>query len=174
MGWKVLCHRAAQSEEGQKSLPQLLVGSGLNCSDASVESKKTTPPARYNEATLLAAMLGVHQQEKDPEIKRRLKESAGIGTPATRAGIIETLKKRGFIEEKRKSLISTPKGRDLIAALPDSLKSPGLTAIFEQLLDGIAGGHYSKQEFLGKQIEFVTQFIHDDCPIAPRKVQNVS
>ena len=172
LGWKVLCHKTVQSDEEQKSLPQLSVGSALDCVDVRVESKKTTPPARYNEAALLAAMLGVHQQEKNPEIKKRLKESAGIGTPATRAGIIETLKKRGLIEEKKKSLISTPKGRDLIAALPDSLKSPGLTAIFEQLLDGIAGGHTSKQQFLAKQVEFVTKFIHDDCFIVPGKVQN--
>ena len=164
-GWRVLCHKADQSHEELAGLPQISVGAEVECLDARVEAKKTTPPPRYSEATLLAAMLGVHQQEKDPEIKKRLKESAGIGTPATRAGIIETLKKRGFIDEKKKSLISTAKARNLIAALPDSLKSPGLTAIFEGLLDGIAAGQFSKQQFLEQQVAFVTQFVRDDCSI---------
>lgn len=165
-GWKIVY--GAMDEEmtsnakdkiDKQTLPLLKKGELVECKDAKVEFKKTTPPARYTEGTLIQAMTNIHHIVDDPELKKRLKENAGIGTEATRAGIIETLKKRAFIVEKGKQIISTEAGRRLIAVLPNSVKSPGLTGLFEQLLDGIADGRFTMEQFLKKQSEFVTKFV---------------
>jgi DNA topoisomerase-3 len=169
-GWKSLFKDEKEPrEEGgedQKdetvSLPHLQTGQTLLCQKAEVQAKKTTAPPRFTEGSLLQAMLNIHNFETDPEVKKRLKDSAGIGTPATRANIIETLKKRGFIEEKKKSLVSTDTGRQLISVLPLHMKSPGLTALFEQLLESVASGGSSKESFLEKQTAFVTKFVKSD------------
>ena len=166
-GWKVVYGAIEEEttsgakEKGDKqTLPFVKKGEAVECTDTKVEFKKTTPPARFTEGTLIQAMTNIHNIVDDPELKRRLKETAGIGTEATRAGIIETLKKRVFIAEKGKQIISTEAGRRLIAALPNSVKSPGLTGLFEQLLDGIAEGRFSMEQFLKKQSEFVTKFVN--------------
>jgi DNA topoisomerase-3 len=146
-GWKIV-YEAIEEETTTESrdkaekqtLPLVKKGESVACTDTKVEFKKTTPPARFTEGTLIQAMTNIHHLVDDPELKRRLKETAGIGTDATRAGIIETLKKRTFITQKGKQILSTKAGRQLIAALPNSVKSPGLTGLFEQLLDGIADG----------------------------------
>lgn len=168
-GWKVLFKEGGDSEiesgdpmEENSDLPRIQNGQVLLCEKAEVEARKTTPPPRFTEASLLQAMLNIHNFETDPEIKKRLKESAGIGTPATRAGMIETLKKRGFIEEKKKALISTDTGRQLISVLPQHMKSPGLTALFEQLLESVASGESTKESFLEKQATFVTKFVQSE------------
>ena len=164
-GWKIVYGVLAE-EEGSSNdkankqiLPVLKKGEAIQCQSADVECKKTTPPARFTEGTLIQAMTNIHHLVEDLELKRRLKETAGIGTEATRASIIETLKKRRFILEKGKQIISTEAGRTLIAALPESIKSPGLTGLFEQLLDGIAEGRITTVQFLDKQIQFVTKFV---------------
>ncbi len=166
-GWKIVyvaieeeSTSAAKDKAEKQTLPLVKKGESVECNDTKVEFKKTTPPARYTEGTLIQAMTNVHNLVDDPELKRRLKENAGIGTEATRAGIIETLKKRTFIVEKGKQIVSTAAGRCLIAALPNAVKNPGLTGFFEQLLDGIAEGSYTMEQFLKKQSEFVTKFVN--------------
>ena len=166
-GWKIIYGAmedeptaATKNTVEKQTLPLVKKGESVECKDAKVEFKKTTPPARYTEGTLIQAMTNIHNLVDDPELKKRLKETAGIGTEATRAGIIETLKKRIFIAEKGKQIISMEAGRCLIAALPNSVKSPGLTGLFEQLLDGIAEGRFTMEQFLKKQSEFVTKFVH--------------
>lgn len=168
-GWRSLLKAepkektSTSEDEGDKAgLPDMREGESSVVKVALCEEKKTTPPPRFTEASLLQAMLNIHQFETDAEIKKRLKESAGIGTPATRANIIETLKKRGFIEEKKKSLLSTAKGRQLIEVLPLHIKSPGLTALFEQLLESVSTGEITKDVFLEKQTAFVAKFIQSD------------
>lgn len=168
-GWKVVFGASVEDEDegeekdkdAKQTLPALTNGEAVACESASVESKKTTPPARFTEGTLIQAMTNIHQLVEDPELKKRLKETAGIGTEATRAGIIETLKKRGFIAEKGKQIISTDPGRKLILALPEKVKSPGLTGLFEQLLDGIAEGKITAEQFLAKQVEFVSKYVEE-------------
>lgn len=177
-GWKIVygamdeeTSSGAKDKSEKQTLPLVKKGESVACKDAKVEFKKTTPPARYTEGTLIQAMTNIHNLVDDPELKRRLKDTAGIGTEATRAGIIETLKKRTFIVEKGKQIISTQPGRQLIAALPNSVKSPGLTGLFEQLLDGIADGRFTMEQFLKKQSEFVTKFVNlaksSDLGLAP-------
>ncbi len=166
-GWKVVFGVAADEEEDAKdedkddkqALPALKNGEAVACESAKVEGKKTTPPARFTEGTLIQAMTNIHQLVEDPEQKRRLKETAGIGTEATRAGILETLKKRDFIEVKGKQLVSTAMGRRLIQALPEAIKSPGLTGLFEQLLDAIADGRITVEQFIAKQTEYVAKYV---------------
>ncbi len=163
-GWKVVFGATEEDEddnekEDKQTLPELHEGGVVKCSKALVHSKKTTPPSRYTEGSLIAAMTNIHQLVDDPELKKRLKETAGIGTEATRAGILETLKKRGFIANKQKQLISTDAARKLIAALPEQVKSPGLTGLFEQALEGIAVGQVRLEQFIAKQIEFVNKYV---------------
>jgi DNA topoisomerase-3 len=164
-GWKVV-FGSDETEEGEdkQTLPVLTPGQSLLCKSAEVEAKKTTPPLRFTEGTLIQAMTNVHQSVEDPEIKKRLKETAGIGTEATRAGIIETLKKRGFIEtptsgKDKGKLVSTPTARELIAKLPDSLKSAGVTGLFEQALESVAKGETSLDVFMEKQTAFVKKYV---------------
>jgi DNA topoisomerase-3 len=104
-------------------------------------------------------MTRIHQLVEDPDLKRRLKDTAGIGTEATRAGIIETLKKRRFIVEQGKTLRDTPAGRHLVQTLPEPVKSPGLTGLFEQLLKGIEEGTVAPERFLSQQIGFVEKYV---------------
>jgi len=165
-GWKVVFGATeddGDTKEGdgdeKQTLPTLRDGEAVTCAAASVDAKKTTPPPRFTEGTLIQAMTSIHQLVEDPELKKRLKETAGIGTEATRAGIIETLKKRDFLAEKGKQIISTAAGRKLILALPEQVKSPGLTGLFEQVLEGIVDGRVTPEQFLAKQIEYVTKYV---------------
>lgn len=169
-GWKIVFGASVDLEDDEdagkngdkdnkQTLPALQEGEKVTCAVAIVESKKTTPPARFTEGTLIAAMTNIHQLVEDLELKKRLKETAGIGTEATRAGILETLKKRSFLVEKGKQIVSTDAARKLVLALPDQVKSPGLTGLFEQLLDGIADGRVTSEQFLAKQQQFVTKYV---------------
>lgn len=164
-GWKVVYGRNAEDEDGEtdearrQNLPNLKVGDAGRCEQAEVLARKTTPPPYFTEGTLIAAMTRIHQIVDAPELKKRLKETAGIGTEATRAGILETLKKRGFIVQKGKQLRDTPTGRQLIQALPEPVKSPGLTGLFEQLLKGIEEGTVQPERFLTQQIGFVRKYV---------------
>ena len=113
---------------------------------AVVKKGLTTPPKRYTEATLLAAMESAGADSFPDEAERK-----GIGTPATRAGIIEKLVKGGFIErrgEKIKQLLPTDKGRNLIAVLPETLRSPLLTAQWENQLCQVEHGNLASDDFL--------------------------
>ncbi|MGZ8219994.1 DNA topoisomerase III [Methylomagnum sp.] len=161
-GWKIV-YGGMGEQEGDApagpALPTLKAGDTGRCESAEVVAKKTTPPAYFTEGTLIAAMTRIHQWVDDPELKRRLKETAGLGTEATRAGIIETLKKRNFIAEKGRQLRDTPTGRSLIQALPEPIKSPGLTGLFEQLLKGIEEGGVPPQRFMEQQIGFVRKYV---------------
>ena len=103
----------------------------------------TTPPKPHNEATLLSAMERAGNEDTDPDAERR-----GLGTPATRAAVIEKLVKSGFVERKGKQLIPTENGNALISILPDMLTSPMLTAEWENTLTQIAKGAADAGDFI--------------------------
>lgn len=164
-GWKSL-FRATEEEpekrtkredddEESSSLPPLTKNEPVKCEDGTVASKETKPPARFTEGTLIEAMAGVSKYVSDPTIKAKLKETSGIGTEATRAGIIETLKKRIFLTTKGKQLISTTSARDFIDALNPDLTNPGTTALWEQVLDGISSGKVPQKAFMDAQIDWL-------------------
>lgn len=130
-------------------LPDVSVGDILEIKEKEIKEKYTQPPKHFTEDTLLKAMeiVGNDSLDKDVEVERK-----GLGTPATRAGIIENLLYKGFIERDKKNLIATPKGKSLIGIVADNFKSAEMTAQWEIQLSEIAQGKTSKDEFL-KDIE---------------------
>ena len=130
--------------------PEVKRGDHAVCSEATVEDKKTKPPARFTEGTLIKAMAGIAKYVEDPKGKAALKESAGIGTEATRASIIETLKERTYIESKGKKIISTAHGRNFIDSVPGRIKDPAVTAWWEQQMSEIAEQKADADLFLEK------------------------
>ena len=125
------------------ALPMLTKNQRFTSVSASVKEGKTSPPARYNDATLLSAMEISGADDFPDEAERR-----GLGTPATRAATIEKLIKRGFVERSKKSLVPTSKGISLIAVLPEDIKSPMLTAEWEQKLQLVQTGQLADSEFM--------------------------
>ena len=105
-----------------------------------VPKKQTKPPARYTEAALLAAMENVGRLVEDKEMAGLLKQSGGIGTPATRATVIERLIRVGYIQRKKKHLTPTIKGETLVDLVPEQVKSPEMTARWEKGLEEIERG----------------------------------
>src|SRR5699024_4111386 len=114
-----------------------------------------TPPKHFTEASLQVTMENIHRYVDDEEEKVLLKDGDGIGTPATRATIIEELTKRGFLELNEKNIVSTSKGRELIDEVPLALKSAGITATFESGLTDIQNGKRNMNDFLKQQAAFV-------------------
>ena len=127
----------------EKTLPELAEGQGFDNPAAAVTEHFTTAPKPHNEATLLSAMERAGNEDTDPDAERR-----GLGTPATRAAVIEKLVKGGFVERKGKQLIPTKNGSSLIEVLPDALTSPKLTAEWENSLTQIAKGAADPESFM--------------------------
>jgi DNA topoisomerase-3 len=134
--------------------------------DLTLEEKETTPPKHFTEATLLAAMENIARYVTDPAWKKMLKDTDGLGTPATRAGIIDSALKWEYLKrEGRNTLLSTPKSRYLITGiLAADIASPGLTAQWEQRLEKIAAGDPGEtEERFEKDIAaFVTEIINSE------------
>lgn len=124
-----------------------------------VRARQTQPPEHYTEGTLIAAMKNAARFVSDEHLKQRLKENAGIGTEATRAGIIQTLLKRGYLIKQRRFLLATNTASALIDALPEALKDPGTTTLWEQMLDDIATGKMGLEAFLVQQEQNVMALI---------------
>ena len=136
-GWRVI-DPPRQQEGGESSdLPELRDGQHVAVKSLDILDKETTPPRPYTDASLLSAMKNAGRSLEDEAQAETLEESGGLGTPATRASVIEALLGRGYVMRKGKSLVSTDKGRGLIAAAPQPLRSPELTAVWEQQLRDI-------------------------------------
>ena len=129
--------------DGENTLLELSEGQTFTNPTAKVTEHFTTPPKPHNEATLLSAMERAGNEDTDPDAERR-----GLGTPATRAAVIEKLVKSGFAERKGKQLIPTQNGAALVSILPDMLTSPQLTAEWENNLTQIAKGAADAGEFM--------------------------
>lgn len=129
-------------------LPPLKLGQALHCTRGELLEKNTQPPKAFTDATLLGAMTGISRYVTDPEIRKILKETDGLGTEATRAGIIELLFKRGFLQRLGKSIVSTDVGKGLINSLPASATTPDMTALWEASLNGICHKETSYQAFM--------------------------
>jgi DNA topoisomerase-3 len=140
---------SAQGEaESKAPLPLLEIGDRITAEQVSIAEKRTEPPKAFTDASLIAAMRGVAKFVDDPKLKRILTETDGIGTPATRAAIIETLFERGYVVRQSRAIVSTPTGKALIAVLPVALTSPDRTAIWEAAMRVIADGKGSLEQFL--------------------------
>ncbi|TNL03229.1 DNA topoisomerase III [Kosakonia cowanii] len=158
-GWKALQATTNEDEDGKPPLPALRQGETCAVSGGSVKTQHTRPPERYTEGTLIAAMKNAAQFIADPRLKKILKENAGLGTEATRAGIIETLLNRGFLVREKKYLGYTPTAGALIDALPPALKDPATTALWEQALDEIAEGKRTLADFMERQAVWTRQLV---------------
>jgi len=135
-------------DETAALLPPLTLGQQLFCQRGEVLEKNTQPPEHFTDATLLAAMTGISRYVDDPEIKKILRDTDGLGTEATRAGIIELLFKRGFLRRDGKHILATAIGHSLIAALPDIASKPDMTAQWEAMLNQISQRQQSYQQFM--------------------------
>lgn len=170
-GWRAVIGERPDDEgdDEQAPLPRLKQGDLVRCTKVEVELKQTQPPARYTEGTLIQAMKSVGRLVQDAKLRQVLKETSGIGTDATRASIIETLLARAYIERrgKKKQLLSTPKGRALIAAVPEVVKDAATTALWEQALDDIAQGKAALEPFLIQQRDSLSALVRQLRAQAP-------
>ena len=143
----------SDDEENELALdvPDFTEGQTFEKPAAKVTEHDTTPPKPHNEASLLSAMERAGNEDTDPDAERR-----GLGTPATRAAVIEKLVKGGFVERKGKQLLPTKNGTNLVCVLPDSLTSPQLTAAWENNLTQIAKGNADPAAFM-QDIEAMAQ-----------------
>ena len=147
-----------EGHDEARALPVLAPGQALSGSFRSV-AKHTTPPPRYSEATLLGAMEAAGKQIDDETLRAAMKDR-GLGTPATRAAIIETLLRRGYVERTKQHLVATPFGIGLVQALPvASLASPELTGAWEARLADIARGKDSRAAFMADIARYVTELV---------------
>ena len=159
LGWKGLYDTdpdAAEEKtdkEPDQVLPDVATGEELQTVGVEAVPKKTTPPSRFTEATLLQAMNNIHKFVTDPEIKKILKDVEGIGTAATQAKIIETILVRGYVTKEKKFLVSTPLGQALIDAVSPDVAKPDLTAIWERQLSEVHHGQLAASDFLAKFVE---------------------
>ncbi|MCP4597884.1 MAG: DNA topoisomerase III [Neptuniibacter sp.] len=159
-GWKQLFpSNSKNSDETESLLPDLKEGDQLICEKGELLEKMTQPPKHFTDATLLAAMTGISRYVEDPDVKKVLKETDGLGTEATRAGIIELLFKRKFLSRKGKAIHSTETGRALINSLPGSSSKPDMTAQWEQSLDKISHKEQSYQMFMGELSQTLKQLV---------------
>lgn len=166
-GWKAVerafrksIKEEADPESGQEKtmdpLPELSVGQTVTVEGAAVKSGTTSPKKNYTEDTLLSAMenAGTEDVKEAGETERK-----GIGTPATRAGIIEKLVKGGFAERRGRQLVPTTQGMELIKVLPDTIRSAKLTAEWEAALKEVERGKQSPEEFLGEISQMVREMV---------------
>lgn len=147
------------STEAGQTLPTVQQGDVVACSTVDMVAKKTKPSPRFTEGTLIDAMAHIDRYITDSAARATLKESAGIGTEATRANIIETLKKRGYIKADKKNLVSTDLGKQLIGMCPAVLKDPVTTALWEQQLENIVHGQNTLVSFMDAQTQALPAII---------------
>ncbi|WP_163833959.1 DNA topoisomerase III [Spartinivicinus ruber] len=165
LGWKKLFSKSNgnkgydnnPNQEVQQKLPDLKKGDVVQCLKGELAERMTQPPKPFSDATLLSAMTGIARFVKDPEIKKILRETDGLGTEATRAGIIELLFKRQFLTRQGKQIRSTETGRQLIQSLPEVATTPDMTAQWESQLTSISNKETSYQRFM----EPMTNTLHD-------------
>ncbi len=164
-GWKALYDSSLSDEEDDgddiraQSLPALSQGAPVFPKEVRICAGKTTPPARYNEATLLTAMENPTGQVDDGSLRDALKTAGGLGTPATRADIIEKLFDSFCIERRGREIFPTSKGKQLIDIVPEDLKSAELTARWEQRLSLIAKGGANDKQFISEMRSYATALV---------------
>lgn len=153
-GWKVLLPSKSSeikkydNEFSDKRLPNVKKNDDTLCMSGELIERNTTPPNHFNDATLLSAMTGISRYVKNLSIKKVLRDTAGLGTEATRAGIIELLFKRQFLQRKGKDILATEIGKELISSLPTQMVVPDMTAHWESQLDSINQREMSYNNFM--------------------------
>ncbi len=179
LGWKQLFpaskndQASSNNNEELPQLPKLELGQMLTCYQGELLEKQTQPPKHFTDATLLSAMTGISRYVTDSEIKKVLKDTDGLGTEATRAGIIELLFKRGYLSRQGKSILATDVGKALIACLPESASRPDMTAYWEQMLNKISRREASYQFFMQPMLTSLTELVTTSQQQLPTQLQGV-
>lgn len=162
-GWKKISISEDDEEEHdaseQKNLPELKKGDVYRCRSTVVKSLKTSPPSRYTEASLLSAMENPSKYIADKTMKEYI--GGGLGTPATRADIIEKLYSTFYIEKKDNIIYPTAKGIQIIKIVPEELKEPLLTANWEMRLEAISKGTAQKEAFIEEMKKYAAQLVRN-------------
>ena len=159
-GWKAYLPTSGDEKDGDDAppVPELSEAAVLSLAGVELKEGRTTPPKRFTEDTLLQSMEAAGAEDMPEDVERR-----GIGTPATRAGIIEKLVQKGFVErkgeKKTKVLVPTDKGSALIAVVPEQIQSPSMTAEWEEKLLGIEKGGYAPDAFMREIEGMVTALV---------------
>ena len=169
-GWKCLFVRGAKKDnqdEARQLLPSLRKGQILKSLQAEVLEKHTSAPKAYTDATLLAAMTGISAHVSDPQLRQILRETDGLGTDATRAGIIELLFSRGFLSRAGKTITATVTGRSLIEALPDVATYPDMTARWEAQLSAISEGKSQYKKLMSPLEEQLKNLVTQSLDVVP-------
>lgn len=161
-GWKALARKSdsTKSDEKEQALPSISVGDEIAVISTEIKEGKTSPPKHYTEDTLLQSMETAGADEMPDEVERK-----GLGTPATRAGIIEKLVRIGFLErkgdKKTKHLIPTHKGTALVTVMPEQIQSPSMTADWEEKLLLIEKGEYASEDFMDEIKDVIAGLIQN-------------
>lgn len=161
-GWKEVYRQQTEKRkksEDEQSLPPLAVGEERLCRSAKAKEEQTKPPKEHNDASLLSEMEHAGRQIEDEALREAMKDCA-LGTPATRAAIIERLLEVGYVRRSGRNLVATPKGVNLIAAVPPEIASPETTGRWERALSEIAKGKDGETRFregIARLAAFLTQ-----------------
>lgn len=179
-GWKAI-ENDIQDKDDEKDndeennsapLPETSEGENGSCNNINLLEKKTKAPARFIEATLLKAMNEVYRYVLNAEIKKILKETDGIGTAATQAGIIKEIIDGGMLIKKGKNLISSTAARNLIHALPENITLPDLTAIWETYFRKVKASEMSIDEVINYIQDTIRDIIASAQPITVQSLDN--
>ena len=180
IGWKALVKKnnSSKIDEKEQALPSVSVGDEMTVNSTEIKEGKTSPPKHYTEDTLLQSMETAGVDEMPDEVERK-----GLGTPATRAGIIEKLVRIGFLErkgdKKTKHLIPTHKGTALVTVMPEQIQSPSMTADWEEKLLLIEMGEYASETFMNEIKDMVSgliqyyEFIRESKVLIPKDSNTV-
>ena len=177
-GWKVLFPNPKKQAAGDsalnKQLPELQKGDTCHCDKGEILEKQTTPPKPFDDASLLAAMTGIARYVHDPGLRKVLKDTDGLGTEATRAGIIELLFQRQFLARRGKQIRSTSAGRGLIHSLPGTASTPDMTARWESELHAISQREGSYDGFMQPLLESLQDLVVKSQAALPQGLKNIA
>lgn len=169
-GWSAIGSDSDDEDSGQE-LPDFTKGQIVHCDSAFISEGETKKPSSFTEASIINAMENIDRFEPNPEYRKLLKDAKGIGTGATRGGILDLLQKREYIEIKKGVITPTEYGEDLVSWIPQELKSPALTAIMEGELEDIAQGRLAYEKMMEEVEASIPEYLEavDKVKITPPK-----
>ncbi|MDO6613626.1 DNA topoisomerase III [Shewanella sp. 1_MG-2023] len=177
LGWKQLfaaSDTTKKDDDELATLPALTQGQSLHCTQGELLEKVTQPPKHFTDATLLGAMTGINRFVTNKDVKKILKDTDGLGTEATRAGIIELLFKRGYLQRQGKSIVATPVGIGLVNSLPESATTPDMTALWESSLDAISQKQLRYDAFMSPLLNQLNDLITQAANQLPSALSGVT
>ena len=163
-----------EPKEWQQTLPMLKKGDCLQCERGELQERLTQPPRHFTDASLLAAMTGIARYVQDAAVRKILKDTDGLGTEATRAGILELLVKRGYIQRQGKQIRATDAGRGLIHSLPSAAALPDMTAQWESSLEAISQRQLRYGDFMAPMLTSLQGLVAESKANLPTALKGVA